>query len=260
MKHLVDTHAHLLKDFYKDLDLTKIVNHAIENNVKRIINVSTDLMNINDVINSTKIFSEVFAAIGIHPQNASDLKISIEEAIKKHLRIKKVVAIGEIGFDFYRKKGSEIERIQQIVFHDQMKLAIEYSLPVIIHSRNATHVTMKELAKYPDVKKVVHCFSENQEIMNNYLKIPNTYISFTGIVTFKNAKDVQAAFLNCPLNRIMFETDCPFLAPTPYRGKINKPGYTHNIADFCAKLRNIEFNELQEIVTSNTYKFFNKLY
>ncbi len=260
MKHLVDTHAHLLKDFYKDFDLIEVVNHAIENNVKRIINVSTNLENINEVISSTKAVSEVFAAIGIHPQNAYGLTINIEEALKKYLGIKKVVAIGEIGFDFYREKGSEVESRQQIVFHDQMKLAIEYALPVIIHSRNATHVTMKELAKYPDVKKVVHCFSENQEIMNNYLKIPNTYISFTGIVTFKNAKDVQTAFLNCPLNRVMLETDCPFLAPTPYRGKINKPGYTYNIADFCAKLRNIEFNELQEIVTKNTYQFFDKLY
>lgn len=259
MNHLVDTHAHLLKQYYGS-NIKNIINKSITNYVERIINISINEDSIKEVVNITKEHDIVFGALGIHPQEALKIKKNPKELFENYLKNLKIVAIGEIGFDFYRENSTKLKNKQFEIFHLQMNLAIKYNLPVIIHSRSATETTFNELKKYPEVKKVIHCFSENVSVMKKYLTIPNTWISFTGIVTFKNAQDVQESFKACPIEKIMLETDCPYLAPTPYRGKTNEPAYVKNICEYACKLKEITFNELMEITTMNSYKFFKKLY
>ncbi|MDP3955071.1 MAG: TatD family hydrolase [bacterium] len=268
---LIDTHAHLnFPDFEKDLD--EVVNNALKNGVEKIICVSSNLEDSKKAIDIVRQHpGVVYAAVGIHPQNTNpENSQSIEEQIKilsELAREKEVVAIGECGLDFSPAPPGEEERTKEeqlFLFEKQIELAQKLSLPVIIHSRKVTDKTIEILSHYfstlpsppSSPPGVWHCYSGSKkgiEIVKNL----DFYFGLDGNLTYDEG--LQNIVRHIPLERILLETDSPFLTPIPYRGLRNTPVNVKIIAEFLAQLQGVSFEKVCQITSENAKKFYNKI-
>ena len=245
----VDSHAHINYDMYEDLD--EVINTATENNVMKVVNCSEDLKNSLDVIDLHKKYSNLYPAVGIHPQNVDKSNIGDIDKLEQIIKNENVVALGEIGLDYYYSRDNREKQI--LFFEKQLELSKKYDLPVIIHCRNATDDLLRILKK-SDVKGVIHCFSGSVETARELIKL-GYYLGVGGILTFKNSKLVDV-IKSIPIEYILLETDSPFLTPEPFRKYRNEPKYIPIIAEKLAQLKEIDVNEVMKITTNNANSVF----
>ena len=252
MTSFIDTHCHLDK---LDLSPEDAIIEAKEAGVQRMITISVDESSLDFVANAVRQFPEVYGSVGFHPHDASAMTDSLEDRIRQLVsEDDKLVAIGETGLD-YHYMYSPVE-VQQEVFRKQLRLAEELNLPVVMHSREAETDTLNILKEIP-VKShgVAHSFTSSIEMAQTLVEM-GWYLGINGIVTFKNAEDLREVVRWLPLDRMLLETDSPFLAPIPFRGKPNKPVHIPVIANFIAELREISLQELAEQTSANTQRLF----
>ena len=251
---LFDTHVHLNDDQF-DEDLEEVIERARENGVERVVVVGFDEKTIKRAIELIDTYDFMYAAIGWHPVDAIDLTDSYLEWIEELTAHPKVVAIGEIGLDYHWDKSPK--DVQQVVFRRQIQLAKKLNLPIIIHNREATEdvVTILEEEGAAEVGGIMHCFSGSPETAKRCLDM-NFYISLGGPVTFKNAIKPKEVAKAVPLDRLLIETDCPYLAPHPYRGKRNEPSYVRLVAEQIADLKEVSFEEAAKATTENANRLF----
>ena len=251
---LFDTHVHLNDDQF-DEDLEEVIERARENGVERVVVVGFDEKTIKRAIELIDTYDFMYAAIGWHPVDAIDLTDSYLEWIEELTAHPKVVAIGEIGLDYHWDKSPK--DVQQVVFRRQIQLAKKLNLPIIIHNREATEdvVTILEEEGAAEVGGIMHCFSGSPETAKRCLDM-NFYISLGGPVTFKNAIKPKEVAKAVPLDRLLIETDCPYLAPHPSRGKRNEPSYVRLVAEQIADLKEVSFEEVAKATTENANRLF----
>ncbi len=251
---LFDTHVHLNDDQFND-DLEEVIERARLNGVGRVVVVGFDEKTIKRAIELIDAYDFMYAAIGWHPVDAIDLTDDYLEWIEELTAHPKVVAIGEIGLDYHWDKSPK--DVQQVVFRRQIQLAKRLDLPIIIHNREATEdvVTILEEEGAKEVGGIMHCFSGSPETAKRCLDM-NFYISLGGPVTFKNAVKPKEVAKEVPLDRLLIETDCPYLAPHPFRGKRNEPSYVKLVAEQIADLKGISFDEVAKATTENANRLF----
>ncbi|MGB9706607.1 MAG: TatD family hydrolase [Microgenomates group bacterium] len=257
---LIDTHAHLnFPDYEKDLD--KVVARAIKAGVKKIICVSSNITDSKKAIEIAKKHPKiVFAAVGIHPhQTDPENQTPVEEQIKKLEKLakqKEVVAIGECGLDFSPAPPKEKERprsVQQFLFESQIKLAQKLNLPLLIHSREAFKETVEILKKFKGLKGVFHCYAGGKKGIPKVEEL-GFFFGLAGNLTYDEG--LQNVLRQIPLEKIVLETDSPFLAPVPFRGQRNEPAHIKIIAQALAKIKNISFEKVAKTTTKNTHNLF----
>ncbi len=253
---LIDTHCHLtFKQF--TATLKAVIARADSAGVTQLITVGTDPDDNKKAIALTEKFDQVYAAVGLHPHVARDVTAADLKELKELTRYDKVVAIGETGLDFHYNFSKQPD--QKKLFAAQLEIAAELDLPVIIHSRQAFDETMEILeSKGRGIEKIVfHCFGGSAEQAKIILE-KGYYISFTGVVTFKNAETVHQAAMAVPLDRLMLETDCPYMSPAPMRKqKVNEPALMVHTAVFVAGLKSMQPEDLAAAVTAASRAFFN---
>ncbi|KUF23871.1 TatD family hydrolase [Bacillus safensis] len=251
---LFDTHAHLNAEQYKE-DLEQVIERAKSEKVEKIVVVGFDRPTITRAMELIEEYDFIYAAIGWHPVDAIDMTDEDLAWIKDLSQHEKVVAIGEMGLDYYWDKSPK--DVQKEVFRRQIALAKEVNLPIVIHNRDATEdvVTILKEEGAAEVGGIMHCFTGSLETAKACMDM-NFYISFGGPVTFKNAKKPKEVVKEIPSDRLLIETDCPYLTPVPFRGKRNEPSYVKYIAEQIAELREISFEELAELTTKNAKKVF----
>lgn len=258
---LIDTHAHLeFEPLISDLD--EVVKRAHNNDVKKIITLGVDLERAKKAIDIAKKYNNIYAAIGIHPDDATenDINTTMLQLEKMIIPKNKIVAIGETGLDYYRteeKDREHVEKAQKAFFEAHITLAKKHNLPVIVHLRHEDTYddAYQILQRHAPLKAVVHCYSGTKEFAQKLFDL-GIMISITGIVTFKNAQELQSVVKYAPLDRMMIETDAPYLAPTPYRGKTNEPSYVKHVAEKIADLKNLSYEEVAKTTTQNAEDFF----
>lgn len=251
---LIDTHAHLNSNDYNE-DFEETINRAIENDVKKIIVVGFDEKTNELAIELANKYSFIYASVGLHPTEVTNNNDYIFSLIEKQLVNKKVVAIGECGLDYYWKK--ETKDIQIAAFKKQIELSLKYDLPLIIHNRDASLDTLNTLRSFNcKLKGVMHAYSASKEMLKDFLDL-GLNISIGGVVTFKNAITIKEVASIVPLEKLLLETDCPYLTPSPYRGKRNEPAYVKYICEEISKIRNISYEELSKATSENAIKLFN---
>lgn len=252
--NLIDTHAHLTMPEFDDIE--DVLVRAKDASVNTIINVAFDIDSSIKSVELSDRYHNIFAAVGIHPQHADDVNDDAINRLKTLANDKKVVAIGETGLDYFENNVPKDTQKQLFIRH--INLAGELNLPLIIHVRDAYDDALEILRKEKTlpIKGVFHCFGESIEYAKKILDL-NYYISFTGIITFKNAHNVRETAKYVPLDFIMLETDCPYLAPQIYRGKRNESAYLKFIAEKLAEIKGISFEEVCEGTTKNAIRLFN---
>lgn len=256
--HLIDTHCHLDFNAY-DKDRDAIVERAHEHRVTRIINPGTDVQTSQVAIQMADRYPGVFAGIALHPNSTTGWSPEVESALEQMAAHEKVVAIGEIGLDYYWDKSPK--SVQHAAFEAQLALASRLKLPVIIHNRDASDDVVAVLRNWepPDELRdrpgVFHSFSAPSATADAALEM-GFYLGFTGPVTFKKADDLRAIAAQVPIDRILIETDGPFLTPHPYRGKRNEPAYVRFIADRLAALHNMPLEAFAAQTTANAERLF----
>ncbi len=252
----IDSHCHLdrLKLDPYDGDLSKALDEAALQKVDTMLCVAIDLEHIEDVLNIADRYAQVFASVGVHPGSIDCEEPSVERLVTLSKR-NKVIAIGETGLDYYY--GQDHKALQLERFKNHLEVAKLTRKPVIVHTRDAKEDTLDLIGKHsdPDVAGVLHCFTEDLDMAYRAIE-HNFYISFSGIVTFKNARELQDVAKALPLDRILIETDSPYLAPVPYRGKSNEPKYVPHVASFLAELRGVSVEEIAESTSDNFKKLF----
>ena len=259
MLKIIDSHSHL-NDEKLINDIDNILLKMKEYNVVGVLIPGYTYGASLDAIKLAEENKEFYAAIGIHPQNIDDVDLSILDKIEENLNNKKVIAIGEIGLDYHYRDDNKEKQFE--FFLKQLDLSYKYNLPVVIHSRDATNDTLTLLKDYIKVKGkrenigIMHSFSGSIETMNEYINL-GFYISFSGPVTFKNARINKECATACPLDRILVETDAPYLTPEPHRGERNEPAYVYYTLKHIAELKGITIEELGDITYNNFKKLFN---
>lgn len=251
---LIDTHAHLdANDFGEDRDL--VIQRARDEGISTIVNIGFNRKTIHSSIRLAEQYDFIYSAVGWHPQDASEMTTEDLKWLEQLSIHPKVVAIGEIGLDYYWDTSSK--EIQQQVFRNQIQLAKKSKLPVIVHNRDA-HQDVVNILKEENASEIggiMHCFSGSWETARQCLDM-NFYISFGGPITFKNARQPKEVLAQVPIDRLLIETDCPYLAPHPYRGKRNESSYLKMIAQSAADIRGISFAELAQVTTENASRLF----
>ncbi|OGT31388.1 MAG: hypothetical protein A3E87_03400 [Gammaproteobacteria bacterium RIFCSPHIGHO2_12_FULL_35_23] len=254
---LVDSHCHLNR-LGNEKELDAIILAATQNGVQQMLTVGVRLNEFPAVLAIAEKYAQIDCSVGAHPTDAEDEQINAEKMLQLATH-SKVVAIGETGLDYYRLAADNIiaKTQQQENFRLQIRVALQVDKPLIIHTRMAVEDTLRLLReeKASLVQGVMHCFTENWEMAKAALEL-GFYISISGIVTFKKAFQVQEVASKVPLDRLLIETDSPYLAPEPMRGKPNQPAYVRYVAEFIAKLRNESF----ETIAMQTTKNYNRLF
>ena len=251
---IFDSHAHYDDDSFNE-DRIKVIEELKDNNIIGVLNCGSSFKGALDSVNLAKKYDFFYAAVGIHPEYADTVDENILQKIKDMASYSKVKAIGEIGLDYYHEDNPPKE-VQKEVFMKQMKLAMELSLPVVIHDRDAHKDTLDIMQMFPQVHGVVHCFSGSVEFARECLKL-SYYIGFTGVVTFKNARKTLEVAKEVPIDKILVETDCPYMAPEPHRGKRNRSEYIEQIIKKIAQVREISEEELNDQLILNTKQLLN---
>ena len=251
---LIDTHSHLnFPEFEKDLD--KIIERARKNNIIYTIVIGINLKTNKKAIKLAEKYPNFISpAIGFHPHEVKNTNEKDYKYLESNLQ--KVVALGEIGLDWVKEFSPKEIQIKH--FEKQLELAKRYNKPIILHMRGDRELwgtALEMLKDYSDLKKVFHCYTADKEIAKKILDLGG-FISVTGVVTFKKAEDLRNAIKYIPLDRLMLETDCPFLAPHPVRGKRNEPAFLIYIAQKIAEIKNCDIEKIAEITTQNAIYFF----
>lgn len=238
---IFDSHAHYDDEAF-DEDREKVLEELKSNNIIGVLNCGASVEGMRKSVELARKYDIFYAAVGIHPEHADMLDDNILAEMKEFAKEDKVRAIGEIGLDYYWEENPERE-IQRAAFRKQMEIARQLKLPVVIHDREAHEDTLNIMKEFPEVKGVVHCFSGSVEFAKQCLEL-GYYIGFTGVVTFKNAKKIVEVAKIVPLERMLVETDCPYMAPTPYRGKRNRSEYIEYILIELSKIKEISIEEI----------------
>jgi TatD DNase family protein len=268
MAEFFDTHAHLDYSDYTP-DLPEVVARAQAAGITKIISIGTSLESSERAVRLAEKFPNVYAAVGWHPTEALSAPDDLRPALRKLAGHPKVVAIGEIGLDYHHLPSERSEftaaddarykEKQAEIFRQQMEVAAEFGLNCIIHQRAAWDDTIAQMKPFVGkTRGVFHCFGETVERMQQVFAI-GSLVSFTGIVTFKNAQNVRAAVAAAPLGKFMLETDCPYLAPVPYRGKRCEPAYVKEISGTVAQMKNCSLDDLSAATCRTAAEFFRKL-
>lgn len=258
---LIDSHCHLnFPEFTSDLDA--VLARASENGVGMMLTINTKLKEAKDLQEIADRYPQVFCSVGVHPHEAKDYAKgyggdTLLDHIKMLAQHSKVVGIGETGLDYFYNHSSPDDQLAS--FSDHIRASIDLNLPLIIHTRDANEDTISCLKEVGQgkTKGVFHCFSGSADLAQQALAL-GFYISFSGILTFKNAESLRQIAQKTPLNRILVETDAPFLAPVPYRGKRNEPAFTRYTAELLANLKGLSYNEIEKVTTNNFFTLFNK--
>ncbi len=260
---LIDTHAHLASSRFVE-DLHQVVEAANDEGVHHIISISCDLEDCDANQQLAKEHPCVSATAGIHPSyvHEFDERTGYDD-LQRHLEVGSFVAIGEIGLDYFHPPADDSpledwKRLQKRVFRKQLEIADALSYPVVVHQRSSFEDTLQILREFPGVKAVLHCFSEGPEAAQQALDL-GCYLSFTGNSTFKSAEQIRQSIGICPQDRVMVETDSPFLAPVPFRGKRNSPALVTKVAEQIAQCWGIEVSSVAAATTENAKRFFRGL-
>lgn len=252
---LIDSHVHLNFDCY-DNELDDVARRWREAGIVQLVHSCVKPSEFEQLQAIADRFPEVFISVGLHPLDADDWTPEMAAEIRDKARSdKRTVAIGETGLDFYK---ADNEPIQREAFGTQIAIARELDLPLIIHCRDAAIAARDMLSEAQGTRAVMHCWSGTAEETQWFVDL-GLYISFSGIVTFKNAKTVQESAAIVPSDRLLVETDCPFLAPVPYRGKRNEPARVAHVAEYLSELRGISASELAKQTTANARSLFRQL-
>lgn len=253
----VDSHCHLDFPEYDD-DFDAVVTRAQEAGVKTLLTIGTKRNNLDQVIKVAERYPFIYCSVGIHPHESDTDYMSYEELLA-YTQHEKVVGLGETGLDFYYDHSDR--QAQEASFRTHIKVSRASGLPVIVHTRDADDKTIEiledEMKKGP-FKGLIHCFTASQELADRVLDL-GFYISISGIVTFKKAEAVQATVKTIPLDRLLVETDAPFLAPVPFRGKRNEPAFVVHTAEAIARLKDIPLETLAQHTTNNFLTLFSKV-
>lgn len=254
---IVDSHCHLNFPEFQD-KLEQIVENANNANVKYMQTICTELEEMPALIDIADRYDNIFISVGVHPCEVKVKDENLYDKIINYTKHKKVIGLVETGLDLYHDKSNF--ELQKEYFKIHIEAARETGLPVIIHTRDADQKTLRileqEIAQKP-FKALIHCFTASKEFALSVLDL-GLYISISGIVTFKNAVSLQEIAKMIPLDRLLVETDAPYLAPVPKRGQVNEPAYTRHTLEYLAGLRNMEMSELAQITTNNFFKLFDK--
>ena len=256
-----DTHAHYIDSRYKEEFLggaDALLKEVFESDVERIVNVGTNIENSKAACEMAARYEGMYAAVGIHPMDCKELPdvdttLADLEALLIRRKDLKIVALGEIGLDYYW--DADYKELQQIYFERQLELAIKYDLPVLIHDREAHGDSFETVLRYPDARGVFHSFSGSPELATELTR-RGWYISFSGVISFKNARKSREVAAVVPVDKILIETDCPYLAPHPFRGKLNRSDYLKYTMEALADARNEDVEALSETVFQNSLNFF----
>lgn len=251
---LFDTHAHYDSGAF-NADRMEVLASMPEQGVELILNPGCDLESSRTAVSLANAFPFVYAAVGVHPSDCETYTDQVEEELRKLAADPKVKAVGEIGLDYYWEDNAPAE-VQKAVFRRQMELAQELKLPVIIHDREAHRDCLEIVKEYPDVKGVYHCYSGSVEDAKILVKL-GWMLSFTGVVTYKNARKSLEVIQWLPMDRIMIETDSPYLTPVPFRGKRNDSGKVGLVAETIAQVKGMDVEEVIRITTENGKRLFN---
>ena len=268
MATFYDTHAHLdYPDFAKDFD--EMQQRAVTSGIIKAISIGTDLESSGRAIKLAERYPAIYAVVGWHPSHALDAPQDIRAALREMAKHPKVVALGETGFDYHHlpsrdKKGGEADDVaykarQRELFNQHLEVAADTGLNCVIHQRDSLEDTLLALSPYAErVRGVFHCFSSTEQNLRRILEM-GCLVSYTGIVTFKNGQNVRDCVAATPMGKFMLETDCPYLAPVPYRGKRCEPAYVKEIAELIAQVKGCSLDQLSEATCQAAHAFFPKL-
>ena len=256
---IIDSHCHLTYEpMFTSLDET--ISRANKDGVKYLLTISTEDKSYNQILDIVKNYNCVYGTYGIHPHEAKNhLLLKCSDIIKKINKSKKIIGIGETGLDYYYNHSEKKHQINSFLEH--IHAAQETNLPIIVHTRSAEEDTLKilkEEKKRKDFKILIHCFTGTKKFAFDLLDI-GAYISASGVVTFKKSTELAETFKQIPENRILVETDAPYLAPIPLRGKPNEPSFIIHTVEFLSNLKNIPFNIFAKKTTENFYNLFGEL-
>lgn len=254
---IYETHAHLNSERF-DADRDEVIDRIQRTGIERLINVGDSLEASRECIAFAKKYDFIYAAVGIHPENAGEHPDTYIDELRELAHYEKTCAVGEIGLDYYWKENPPRE-LQKEVFERQLELAEECSLPVIIHSRDAAEDTFEIMSRHKGrLKAVLHCYSYSPEYAARAIKELGVFIGVGGVVTFKNAKKLVETVEKTDLSRIFLETDCPYMAPEPYRGKRCDSSYLPLIAEKIAQIKGVSVDEVFSVTYENALNFFKR--
>ncbi|WP_455480025.1 TatD family hydrolase [Bartonella sp. B23] len=255
---LIDTHCHLdFENFSQDLD--GVIQRALNADVKRMITISTRVHDLDKLLAIAQTYEQVFCSVGTHPNHAHEEQNITAENLIRHSNHSKIVAFGEVGLDYHYDYSSPKE--QKKIFQEHIIASRETQLPLVIHSRNADGDMEKILRE--EIKKgifpfVLHCYSSGIQLARAAIELGG-YISFSGILTFKNALEIREIAKIVPREHLLVETDAPFLAPVPHRGKTNEPSFVRYTAAALAEIIGLNIEEITQITTCNALRLFSKM-
>jgi TatD DNase family protein len=256
---IIDSHCHLEHEPMIS-NLNKVIERALKNNVKYLLSISTTNKSYSRILKIVGKYKNIYGTYGIHPHEAKNYKmINQKEIIKKIDLNKKIIGIGETGLDFYYEHSDPV--IQKRVFIEHIRASQILGLPLIVHTRSAEDETiqiLKDEKNKKDFKVLIHCFTGSKVFAHKLIDL-GCYISASGVVTFKKSKELADTFLTLPNNRILVETDSPYLSPEPLRGQPNEPSHIIHTVNFLAKLKDISPDNFAEITSSNFFKLFGQL-
>ncbi len=259
----IDSHCHLDFDDFAQAGILDIVQNARQAGVTHMVSICTEIAKFDEILNIAQKYREIYCSIGTHPHNASspsERQFDLDYIVDMAGKYSKIIAIGETGLDYYYNKPPYTAQIES--FKKHLKAAVRAKLPAIIHTRNADDDTYKIMA---DIQKntnyclnaVMHCFSSGKKLAKEALEL-GFYISISGIVTFKNATELREIVEFIPEDRLLIETDAPYLAPVPHRGKRNEPAFIVETAKKIAEIKSLSLEEVAKITTNNFYSLFKK--
>lgn len=249
---MIDTHSHINFEEYKN-NFNNFLEEIKANEVEKVIIPGVEPSAFQEISTLCKQHEMLYGAIGVHPSEWQTFNDNAEQQIYEYSKEKKIIAIGEIGLDYHY--GADTKEQQKIIFQKQLEIAQNIKLPVIIHDREAHEDTFDIIQDFKLKDVIFHCFSGNTDFAEKCLN-KGYYIAIGGVVTFKNAKDLKESTKIAPLEQILLETDAPYLAPVPYRGKINTPAYLKYIAQEIANIKNIDIEEVKQQTTLNAQRIF----
>ena len=256
---IIDSHCHLEYEPMAS-NLSEVVKRALSNNVKYLLSISTTNESYELILEIIKKYKNIYGTYGIHPHETKNYKnLNVKKILKKLSLSKKIIGIGETGLDFYYDHSDHIT--QKKLFIEHIKAAQISKLPLIVHTRSAedqTYQILKSEIKNKDFKILIHCFTGTKNFAHKLVDL-GCYISASGVVTFKKSTELADTFLSLPNDRILVETDSPYLSPEPLRGKSNEPSHIIHTVNFLANLKKIDFNKFAEITTSNFFNIFGAL-
>lgn len=252
---IIDTHAHYDDEAF-DPDREVLLASMQEHGIEKLVNVCASIDGLQDTVKLIEKYPFIYGAVGVHPDDAEQMTEETLAEIRRISHMDKMIAIGEIGLDYYWHKEKKEHEIQQKMFRAQMEIAREEKLPFMIHSRDAAEDTLNIVREYMQggmYGGIIHCFSYSREIAAEYLNM-GLYLGIGGVVTFKNAKKLKEAVQDAPLSQLVLETDCPYMAPEPNRGKRNSSLYLPYVVRAIAELKQVTPEEVIEVTRENTHR------